>query len=232
MAVLDTTTLPLTGIEAIAAGTYYSMALTATGQVLSWGLNSNGQLGDGTTNRSYPGLVEAVKVREKDAYLAFARADGAPFLVDNDQQGECEVPLDPFYLVWDNFGDQELQKMGSADWPYQVDRIQLVSEAHYLGLIPHGASSSAQAGFTAFKENCLTCHHINDIGGRKRNKKGIELLDMKLLVNGKSRDYLRSWINDPGKMDEDATMPAFNTNFDYKERERLIDHILDYLEEL
>ena len=55
---------------------------------------------------------------------------------------------------------------------------------------------------------------------------------MKLLVNDKSRDYLRSWINDPGKMDGDATMPAFNTNLDYKERERLIDHILEYLEEL
>jgi hypothetical protein len=60
VAVLDTTTLPLTGVAAIAASSSYSMALTATGQVLAWGDNNYGQLGDGTQlDRSYPGLVEA-----------------------------------------------------------------------------------------------------------------------------------------------------------------------------
>ena len=55
VAVLDTTTLPLTGVEAIAAGSNHSLALTATGPVLAWGDNNYGQLGDGTQqDRYYP----------------------------------------------------------------------------------------------------------------------------------------------------------------------------------
>jgi len=39
-------------ISSIAAGQRYSLALTSTGEVLAWGLNSSGQLGDGTASNS------------------------------------------------------------------------------------------------------------------------------------------------------------------------------------
>jgi alpha-tubulin suppressor-like RCC1 family protein len=41
-----------TTVTAIAGGYYHSLALTSTGQVLAWGSNSNGQLGNGTTTNS------------------------------------------------------------------------------------------------------------------------------------------------------------------------------------
>jgi alpha-tubulin suppressor-like RCC1 family protein len=41
-----------TTVTAIAGGGYHSLAVTSTGQVLSWGYNADGQLGNGTTTNS------------------------------------------------------------------------------------------------------------------------------------------------------------------------------------
>src|SRR5450756_1552591 len=41
-----------TTVTAIAGGYYHSLALTSSGQVLAWGDNANGQLGNGTTTTS------------------------------------------------------------------------------------------------------------------------------------------------------------------------------------
>jgi len=47
-----------TTVTALAGGGYFSLALTSAGQVLSWGADYDGQLGDGTkTTRDLPGSV-------------------------------------------------------------------------------------------------------------------------------------------------------------------------------
>ncbi|RLK58557.1 DUF11 domain-containing protein [Actinokineospora cianjurensis] len=51
----------LSGVTAVAAGNRFSLALLSTGSVVSWGENSGGYLGDGTTtSRLVPGPVCAV----------------------------------------------------------------------------------------------------------------------------------------------------------------------------
>jgi alpha-tubulin suppressor-like RCC1 family protein len=61
-------------VVALAAGGGFSLALTSTGQVLSWGFNGNGELGDGTRgiNKDHP-----VKVKLPKGTKAVAVAAGA-----------------------------------------------------------------------------------------------------------------------------------------------------------
>jgi len=58
----------LSGVTAISAGSYYSLALLGTGEVRAWGYNREGELGDGTStgpqtcNGSYPCSTTPVEV--------------------------------------------------------------------------------------------------------------------------------------------------------------------------
>jgi len=51
---------PGTKVTAVAAGGYYSLALTSTGAVLAWGYNADGELGDG--NRTSSDVAVKVKL--------------------------------------------------------------------------------------------------------------------------------------------------------------------------
>ena len=53
VAVLDGYGDPVTGVVAVAAGAYHSLALLEDGTLLAWGYNGYGQLGDGTNTTKY-----------------------------------------------------------------------------------------------------------------------------------------------------------------------------------
>lgn len=60
----ELTPVQVTGVSnvvAIAAGSYYSLALESDGSVWAWGTNTSGQLGDGTTTaRAVPVKVASI----------------------------------------------------------------------------------------------------------------------------------------------------------------------------
>ena len=77
--ILDDET-PLSNVQAIAAGDEHSMAILSDGHVMTWGKNSEGQLGDGTpTDREYPvpvvldnGLFNVFVIMEDHSSVPFA----------------------------------------------------------------------------------------------------------------------------------------------------------------
>ena len=117
----------------------------------------------------YVSRIDAARLRSKRAYMAFARADHSPFSVDNLAQNEQNIPLGPYYLVWDNREDPELLSEGARNWPYQVIDVSIFN-ASEAALRPPGFNPALEVGLSNVKANCLTCHKVNGFGGEKSRR--------------------------------------------------------------
>jgi hypothetical protein len=106
------------------------------------------------------------KLESAETLLA-ASAPGREFRVSNRfLQGE-NVPLGPFYLVWDNVSRPELREEGAGLWPYQIVGIDLGSLRDSFPNIvpPEPVPASVQRGFSLYQAHCLSCHQLNGNGG-------------------------------------------------------------------
>lgn len=174
----------------------------------------------------YLSVLESGRAREGYAYMAFKRADGKPFTIDNVNQNEKDVPLAPFYLVWDNLKNPALQTSNAYAWPYQVYQLELVSADRLQALLPDNASPSIEEGFYAFRDNCLSCHNIAGVGGRKFG------MDVRQIIKGRSREELYEWIDRPSAINKYTSMPPLAPGITGENRVRVINSILDYLQSI
>ncbi len=71
----------LSGVTAISAGAYHSLAVLSDGTVRAWGLNSDGQLGDGTTGDGNGRRLSPVTVSGLSGAAAVAGAERHSFAV-------------------------------------------------------------------------------------------------------------------------------------------------------
>lgn len=105
-----------------------------------------------------------------------------------------------FYLVWP--GKTELQ--GGKPWPYGIValRIGLIEEL-LAPAIPQ--SQRHQRGFKLFRENCMSCHSINGVGGTIA-------IDLNVPLNVFEywqADKLLAMIANPASFRRNAKMPSF-----------------------
>lgn len=174
----------------------------------------------------YQPSIPVEKFLTFDAYLAFASADGSPFMLDNLLQNEEMVDLGPLYLVWDNLQSPALRQEGASDMPYQLIAIELTTFAtRFPRLVPPaGASPAAKRGFLHFRKHCLACHTINGEGGGKAPE-----LNYPVSVTEYIRpEYLRRWLDEPASIRYNTTMPALAA--ETPQREQVIAEIITYLE--
>ena len=175
--------------------------------------------------RALDGFVSRLPVRrflKEKAYLVFARQDGAPFTVNNIQQNEKNVPLAPYYLIWDNIANPALIAEGARNWPYQATVINLVTLSD-KALLPKGLDPRFRPGAALVKTHCLQCHKVNGFGGEKFEGNLAELA--KALERA---DFLRPLLV-PAAEREGATMPALSDRLPEAERQRIAGAIFDYL---
>jgi hypothetical protein len=89
-------TVGLSGVVAISAGQYHSLALKNDGTVWAWGWNPNGAIGDGTTSsRSVPvqvtGLSDVVAIAAGGFHSLALKADGSLWSWGNNADGELGI---------------------------------------------------------------------------------------------------------------------------------------------
>ncbi len=173
----------------------------------------------------YVSHIDVARLTSGKAYFAFARADGSPFTVDNLAQNEKDVPLGPYYLVWDDKADRELLSEGASDWPYQVVDVSFF-EASDAALRPPRFDPALEPGLTNAKTHCLTCHKVNGYGGDKAGG------DLALIARGLTASEFVQWALEPSSVKPDATMPALATGRPEAERRALAELIYEYLSQV
>lgn len=176
------------------------------------------------TGDGYRSVISSSKLIKYNAFLAFGRSDGGAFVVDNPDQNERNVPIGPYYLIWDNQGVTELLKQGVSGWPYQVTRIKLHSAAsESQALLPPNPDSDVVQGHHHTREHCLTCHHIKGRGAAKYQEDLI-----KAACRWTDAD-LKTWIGEPARMREGTAMPPLNNLLPSDERRMIIEQIVRHL---
>ncbi len=159
----------------------------------------------------YVSRIDVARLTNGKAYFAFARADRSPFTVDNRTQNEKNVPLGPYYLVWDNRDDPSLLAEGARNWPYEVDDVSLFN-ASDAALHPPGLDPALEPGLANTKMHCLTCHKVNGYGGEKADG------DLALIARGLTAQNFVKWTLEPSSVNPDTTMPALAANRPEAER--------------
>ena len=158
------------------------------------------------------------------AYLAFRRSDQERFTVDNVEQGQSDVSLGPFYLVWENLRNRSTRVRESAIWPYQVVGIDLIRFAdRFERMLPPRTDENVTAGFVAYRRYCMSCHKINGQGGAKARE-----LNRPNITRVRKPEWLAAFIADPHSKLPGVAMAPLDPHVE--DRDRVIRDIVRYLE--
>jgi hypothetical protein len=170
----------------------------------------------------YLSMIPAAQFLRYPAYLVYARADGDDFSVETPPLNNL-VKLGPWYLVWDNVLHASLQADGDTYWPYQVEKIGLVSAPSKAKLFPAMMPERYREGAQLTEKYCLSCHQVNKVGGNKLP------IDLGQWAATQSFARFATWVLDPSGKNPLTTMPALAPERPASERQLMARQIYGYL---
>jgi len=131
-----------------------------------------------------------------------------------------EMNAEPFYIVYTSISEKDTQ----YKWPYNLVKIYLepLNKAT-IELYPL-KNKKLETGYTLFKNQCLTCHAINGIGGTM----GPELNYPKSVTEYWKENELVDYIVNPASFRNKVKMPTLGIS---KQQSQEIVDYLKYMSE-
>ena len=170
----------------------------------------------------YVSRVPAERFAEYPAYLVFESPGRPSFTVDNPLQNENDVPLGPYYMVWDNVRHPDLLAEGASYWPYQVSEV-LLSDTGLEALLPGTMAERYADDAALVRKLCLSCHTINGYGGDKWP------IDLAARVKNMTAEDFQRWVLTPNAVKPGTTMPPLAAHNPESEREAMARRLYGYL---
>ena len=131
-----------------------------------------------------------------------------------------EMNAEPFYIVYTSVSEKDSQ----YKWPYNLVRINLEPlNKSTIELYPL-KNRKLETGYTLFKNQCLSCHAINGIGGTM----GPELNYPKSVTEYWKEDELVNYIVNPASFRNKVKMPALGIT--KQQSQKIVDY-LKYMSE-
>lgn len=174
--------------------------------------------------RALDGYVSHIpyeRFQKYSAYLVFERLGQANFSVDNQLQNEKNVPLGPYYLIWDNIKDPDLLADGATYWPYQVTQLR-VAKARLDTLLPKGMDARYSESAALAQKYCLSCHQVNGYGGGKWP------VNLAQVAKTLAQDIFMQWILQPSLAKPGTVMPGLPDTLPTIEREAVARKLFEY----
>ena len=180
-----------------------------------------------TCRDGYQPTVPVARVLAHQAWLAFERPNAPAFAIHKFESGRHQdVPIGPFYLIWENVKDAQVRAEGDYGWPYQLVGVELIRSRDRFPRMapPVSAPVQVQQGFALFRIHCSRCHTVNGEGGNV----GPELNAAASPAGRRDPTWLRAWIADPERVAPGTRMEPLNPAL--PDRDAVIASIIAYLQ--
>jgi mono/diheme cytochrome c family protein len=188
-------------------------------QIRTQGVDTTGAMVVFECTDGYRPVMDLWKVLgDKQGYVVYKDASAPAGLCWPDS---LAARFTPYYLVWADVSPSDHQ----YTWPYGLAHIEIVpGTAEFKSVFPADRPEVAR-GFSLFRENCMKCHSVSQIGGTM----GPELNAPKNITEYWRADDIIAFAKKPTSFRSNSKMPPMEhlSEEELKEIVRYLEYLAD-----